>query len=161
MIEELDLAVLIPCHNEEMTIEKVISDFKSFIPNALIYVYDNGSTDNTSKVASQLGVLVFHEPKIGKGNVIRRMFADIEADIFVMVDGDATYDASIVSNMIEELISNNLDIVIATRKASTNNAYRSGHILGNKALTRAVSLIFDGGFKDMLSGYRVMSRRFV
>ena len=146
MIEELDLAVLIPCHNEEMTIEKVISDFKSFIPNALIYVYDNGSTDNTSKVASQLGVLVFHEPKIGKGNVIRRMFADIEADIFVMVDGDATYDASIVSNMIEELVNNNLDIVIATRKASTNNAYRSVHILGNKALTRAVSLIFDGGF---------------
>jgi glycosyltransferase involved in cell wall biosynthesis len=161
MNNKLDLALLIPCHNEEMTIEKVVSDFKVTLPNLMIYVYDNASTDETIKAAKLAGALVFKEPNKGKGNVIRRMFADIEADIFIMVDGDATYDASIVSSMIDELVNNNLDIVIATRKASDSNAYRSGHVLGNKAITRAVSFIFNGGFTDMLSGYRVMSRRFV
>ena len=155
MNENLKLAVLIPCFNEETTIQKVVSDFKLALPQAFIYVYDNASTDSTSSVARQAGALVFKEPNKGKGNVIRRMFADIDADIFIMVDGDATYDASMVPTMIDELVENNLDIVIATRAASNSDAYRSGHVMGNKAITGAVSFIFKGGFTDMLSGYRV------
>lgn len=161
MNENLKLAVLIPCFNEETTIEKVVTDFKSALPQAFVYVYDNASTDSTSSVARQAGAVVLDEPNKGKGNVIRRMFADLEADIFIMVDGDATYDASMAPKMIDELVQNNLDIVIATRTASDSEAYRSGHVLGNKAITGTVSFIFKGGFTDMLSGYRVMSRRFV
>jgi glycosyltransferase involved in cell wall biosynthesis len=161
MNESQKLAVLIPCFDEETTIEKVVSDFKSALPSALIYVYDNASNDATSIVAKDAGALVFKEPNKGKGNVIRRMFADVEADVFIMVDGDATYDASMAQRMIDELVQNNLDIVIATRTASDSDAYRSGHVLGNKAITGAVSFIFKGGFTDMLSGYRVMSKRFV
>tara|TARA_B110000008_G_C16964764_1_gene561519 strand:- start:2171 stop:3112 length:942 start_codon:yes stop_codon:yes gene_type:complete len=161
MNKSLKLAVLIPCFNEETTIKKVISDFKSALPQASIYVYDNASQDSTSSVASLAGAVVFEEPNKGKGNVIRRMFADLESDIFIMVDGDATYDASMAPKMIDELVQNNLDIVIGTRTASDRGAYRSGHVLGNKAITGAVSFIFKGGFTDMLSGYRAMSRRFV
>ena len=161
MNKSLKLAVLIPCFNEETTIKKVISDFKSALPQASIYVYDNASKDSTSSVASLAGAVVFEEPNKGKGNVIRRMFADLESDIFIMVDGDATYDASMAPKMIDELVQNNLDIVIGTRTASDRDAYRSGHVLGNKAITGAVSFIFKGGFTDMLSGYRAMSRRFV
>jgi glycosyltransferase involved in cell wall biosynthesis len=161
MNESQKLAVLIPCFDEETTIAKVVSDFKSALPSALIYVYDNASNDATSIVAKDAGALVFKEPNKGKGNVIRRMFADLEADVFIMVDGDATYDASMAQRMIDELVQNNLDIVIATRTASDSDAYRSGHVLGNKAITGAVSFIFKGGFTDMLSGYRVMSKRFV
>jgi len=161
MDKDLNLAVIIPCHNEETTIKKVVSDFCSALPNAIIYVYDNASSDLTSSVAKKAGALVFNEPNKGKGNVIRRMFSDLEADIFIMVDGDATYEASMAPKMIDELIENNLDIVIATRAASNSDAYRSGHVMGNKAITGAVSFIFKGGFTDMLSGYRVMSRRFV
>ena len=161
MNETQKLAVLIPCFDEETTIEKVVSDFKSALPKALIYVYDNASNDATSSVARDAGAIIFQELNKGKGNVIRRMFADLEADIFIMVDGDATYDASMAQKMIDELVQNNLDIVIATRTASDSNAYRSGHVIGNKTITGAVSFIFKGGFTDMLSGYRVMSRRFV
>ena len=155
------IAVLIPCFDEETTIKKVVTDFKSALPNAVIYVYDNASNDSTLIVAREAGAVVFGELQKGKGNVVRRMFADLEADIFIMVDGDATYDASMAQRMIDELVQHNLDIVIATRTATDSNAYRSGHILGNKAITGAVSFIFKGGFTDMLSGYRVMSRRFV
>ena len=161
MDKDLKLAVIIPCHNEEATIKQVVSDFCSALPNAIIYVYDNASSDLTSSVAKKAGALVFNEPNKGKGNVIRRMFSDLEADIFIMVDGDATYEASMAPKMIDELIENNLDIIIATRAASNSDAYRSGHVMGNKAITGAVSFIFKGGFTDMLSGYRVMSRRFV
>ena len=112
MDKDLNLAVLIPCHNEEATIKKVVSDFNSALPHAIIYVYDNASTDSTSSVARKAGALVFKEPNKGKGNVIRRMFADLDADIFIMVDGDATYEASMAPTMIDELVENNLDINI-------------------------------------------------
>jgi len=161
MNNNLEIAILIPCHNEEMTIEKVVKDFKIYTPNAKIYVCDNASTDNTSSVARNAGATIILESNKGKGNVIRRMFSDIEADIFIMVDGDGTYDVTEAPKLINELVDNNLDIVIGIRKASDSDAYRSGHILGNKAITGAVSLIFNGGFTDMLSGYRVMSKRFV
>ena len=116
MNETQKIAVLIPCFDEETTIEKVVSDFKSELPSALIYVYDNASNDETSSVARNAGAVVFEEPNKGKGNVIRRMFADLEADIFIMVDGDATYDASMAPKMIDELVQNNLDIVISNLK---------------------------------------------
>lgn len=159
---ELAIAVLIPCLNEELTIAKVIGDFNSCIPNSSIYVYNNLSTDRTSEVARKTGAKVFDEPNRGKGNVTRRMFADIEADIFIMVDGDDTYDASQAKKLVNHLINNNLDMVVATRKADDNEkAYRWGHVFGNWMLTRSVSFLFGRGFTDMLSGYRVMSRRFI
>ena len=161
MNNNLEIAVLIPCHNEEMTIEKVVKDFKIFMPSAKIYVCDNASSDKTSIVAKNAGAKILFEPNKGKGNVIRRMFSDIEADVFIMVDGDATYDASAAPKLIDELVTNNLGVVIGTRQSTDNNAYRNGHVLGNKGITGAVSLIFNGGFTDMLSGYRVMTRRFV
>jgi len=156
------IAVLIPCYNEELTISRVVNDFQESLPEATIYVYDNASTDNTSKVATKAGALVFQEPNKGKGNVVRRMFADIESDVYVIVDGDDTYDASKCQEMVEYLIENNIDMVVANRK--TNNSegeYRWGHVFGNQMLTRSVSFIFGRGFTDMLSGYRIMSRRFV
>jgi len=156
------IAVLIPCYNEELTISRVVNDFQESLPEVTVYVYDNASTDNTSKVAAKAGALVFQEPNKGKGNVVRRMFADIESDIYVIVDGDDTYDASKCQEMVEYLIENKLDMVVANRK--TNNSegeYRWGHVFGNKMLTRSVSFVFGRGFTDMLSGYRIMSRRFV
>jgi glycosyltransferase involved in cell wall biosynthesis len=156
------IAVLIPCYNEELTISRVVSDFQGSLPEATIYVYDNASTDNTSKVATKAGALVFQEPNKGKGNVVRRMFADIEANIYVIVDGDDTYEASKCPEMIEQVVNNNLDMVVATRKTTNSGGeYRWGHVFGNWMLTRSVSLIFGHGFTDMLSGYRVMSYRFV
>jgi len=156
------IAVLIPCYNEELTISRVVNDFQKSLPEATIYVYDNASTDNTSKVATKAGALVFQESNKGKGNVVRRMFADIESDVYVIVDGDDTYDASKCQEMVKCLIDSNLDMIVATRKAIDNEeAYRWGHVFGNWMLTRSVSLIFGRGFTDMLSGYRVMSHRFV
>ena len=156
------IAVLIPCYNEELTISRVVNDFQKSLPEATIYVYDNASTDNTSKVATKAGALVFQEPNKGKGNVVRRMFADIEANIYVIVDGDDTYEASKCPEMIDQLVNNNLDMVVATRKTTNSGGeYRWGHVFGNWMLTRSVSLIFGHGFTDMLSGYRVMSCRFV
>ena len=164
MLNTLDLriAVCIPCFNEEKTIGNVINDFKSNLPEADIYVYDNLSTDKTAEVALEAGAIVRCETERGKGNVMRRMFADIESDIYIMIDGDNTYDVSIVNSMVEMLISNNLDLIVATRNAKNpENAYRNGHVFGNWALTKTVSSIFQNGFTDMLSGYRAMSRRFV
>jgi glycosyltransferase involved in cell wall biosynthesis len=158
----IKIAVCIPCFNEEKTIVHVIDSFQSILPNADIYVYDNLSTDKTATVAIKAGAIVRTEAQKGKGNVVRRMFADIDADVYIMIDGDNTYDASIANEMVDLLISNNLDIVVATRNAhNPENAYRGGHIFGNWALTKTVSSIFQNGFTDMLSGYRVMSRRFV
>ena len=161
-ISGVDVAVLIPCYNEEATIKKVITDFLLAAPSASIYVYDNSSTDRTAEIALKAGAIVRTEVSIGKGNVIRRMFADIEADIYIVVDGDDTYEASKCLEMVNKLIEDNLDMVVATRKTENSyGEYRRGHVFGNWMLTRSVSLIFGRGFTDMLSGYRIMSRRFV
>ncbi len=157
-----NIAVLIPCYNEESTIVSVVNDFKNTLPEAVIYVYDNASTDNTSKVAKSAGAIVRKEPNKGKGSVVSRMFADVEADVYIMVDGDNTYEASKCPEMVNQLIDENLDMVVATRITDNSSGeYRRGHVFGNWMLTRSVSLIFGHGFTDMLSGYRVMSRRFV
>ena len=161
VIRDIRIAVLIPCHNEESTISKVVGDFVSIVPEAVVYVFDNASVDNTRDIANKAGARIYSEPNKGKGNVVRRMFSDIDADLYIMVDGDATYDASSAELMIQKLTSEKLDMVVAVRKATTNEAYRGGHAFGNKIITKLVSLMFDRGFTDMLSGYRIMSRRFV
>jgi glycosyltransferase involved in cell wall biosynthesis len=155
------VAVLVPCLNEESAIGKVIADFRAVLPNALIFVYDNGSTDRTIEIAKAAGAIVHKEPLKGKGNVMRRMFADVEADIYVLVDGDDTYDARSAPVLIEELIANNLDMVNGARAEDSQLAYRAGHRFGNRLLTGLVAWFFGARFTDMLSGYRVMSRRFI
>jgi glycosyltransferase involved in cell wall biosynthesis len=155
------VAVLIPCLNEESAIAKVIADFRASLPDALIFVYDNGSTDRTVEIARAAGAIVRKEPLKGKGNVMRRMFADIEADVYVLVDGDDTYDAKSAPMLIEQLVSNNLDMVNGARAESSQLAYRAGHRFGNRLLTGLVAWFFGARFNDMLSGYRVMSHRFI
>ena len=155
------VAVLVPCLNEESAIGKVIADFRAVLPNAAIFVYDNGSTDRTIEIAKAAGAVVRKEPLKGKGNVMRRMFADVEADIYVLVDGDDTYDAQSAPILIEELIANNLDMVNGARAEDSQLAYRAGHRFGNRLLTGLVAWFFGARFTDMLSGYRVMSRRFI
>lgn len=155
------VAVLVPCLNEESAIGKVIADFRAVLPNASIFVYDNGSTDRTIEIAKAAGAVVRKEPLKGKGNVMRRMFADVEADIYVLVDGDDTYDARSAPILIEELIANNLDMVNGARAEDSQLAYRAGHRFGNRLLTGLVAWFFGARFSDMLSGYRVMSRRFI
>jgi hypothetical protein len=157
----LRVAVLIPCYNEEVAIRKVVEDFSRALAHADIYVYDNNSSDQTIGVARKAGAIVRSEPLRGKGNVVRRMFADIEADVYVLADGDDTYDASSAPKLIRQLMKHNLEMVIAGRQATQKEAYRLGHRLGNKALTWMVRKLFGDRFQDMLSGYRVMSRRFV
>ena len=157
----LRIAVLIPCHNEAAAIATVVTDFQRTLPTATIYAYDNNSTDDTAGVAARAGAIVRAEPLQGKGNVVRRMFADIESDIYVLVDGDGTYDASAADRMIRLLVEQSLDMVNGARVPTTGLAYRPGHKLGNKLLTGAVAAIFGDRIRDMLSGYRVMSRRFV
>lgn len=155
------IAVMIPCLDEETTIGQVVQDFRAELPDALIFVYDNGSTDRTAEVARAAGAIVRSETLRGKGNVMRRMFADIEADIYVLVDGDGTYHAPSVRHLITLLIENSLDMVNGARKAEHESAYRTGHRFGNWLLTSLVAWFFGARFRDMLSGYRVMSRRFV
>ena len=155
------VAVLIPCHNEEVAIGKVVRDFRSALPDACIYVYDNNSKDRTAEVARDAGAIVRRETLQGKGNVMRRMFADIEADVYVLVDGDDTYDAASAPRLIGELLQNNLDMVNGLRQCEAKEAYRLGHRFGNSLLTGTVSKLFGDRFLDMLSGYRVFSRRFV
>ncbi|TQL29776.1 glycosyltransferase involved in cell wall biosynthesis [Zymomonas mobilis] len=157
----LRVAVLIPCYNEEVTIKKVICDFLDHLPEATIYVYDNNSTDRTAELAYEAGAEVYNESSQGKGCVIRRMFADIEADLYVLVDGDATYDASASPQMLNIAIEQNLDMVTGLRVTDRQDAYRSGHVLGNKIFTSLVRYMFGRGSKDIFSGYRVFSRRFV
>jgi glycosyltransferase involved in cell wall biosynthesis len=159
--EATRLAVLIPCFNEQASVAAVISGFRIALPAAEIYVYDNNSTDQTAGVAAAAGATVRRESLQGKGNVVRRMFADIDADIYVMVDGDATYDPGCAESMVKLLLAEKLDMVVGTRVASDNAAYRRGHRFGNRLLTMAVSHLFGNRFSDMLSGYRVFSRRFV
>lgn len=155
------IAVLIPCYNEGNTIAKVVSEFSAALPRASIYVYDNNSSDDTVIRAKEAGAIVRSEPLQGKGNVVRRMFADVEAEVYVLVDGDGTYDASCAFEMVNLLLSNSLDMVNGARRPVNNRAYRPGHVLGNKLLTSVVAMIFGNRIRDMLSGYRVFSRRFV
>jgi glycosyltransferase involved in cell wall biosynthesis len=157
----LDVAVLVPCYNEERAIAKVVADFRAALPAARVYVYDNNSTDGTVAAATDAGAVVRRETHQGKGYVVRRMFNDIEADIYVLVDGDATYDAPSAQVMIEKLVGDRLDMVVATRVDSEEAAYRPGHRTGNWLLTGFVAHIFGRAFTDILSGYRVFSRRFV
>jgi hypothetical protein len=155
------IAVLVPCYNEEAAIGAVVRDFRAALPTAEIYVYDNASRDQTSQHARDAGAIVRHETRRGKGNVVRRMFADVEADIYVLVDGDDTYDAAAAADMVQMLIADNLDMVTGTREPDSGDAYRPGHQFGNTVLTGAVRRIFGTRIRDMLSGYRVFSRRFV
>jgi glycosyltransferase involved in cell wall biosynthesis len=155
------VAVLVPCYNEETAIAKVVRGFRAALPQAAIFVYDNNSTDNTAAVARAAGAEVFKEKHQGKGFVVRRMFTDVEADIYVLVDGDATYDAPSVKAMIARLLEDRLDMVVANRVHREQSAYRAGHFAGNRLLTGFVASVFGPSFNDMLSGYRVFSRRFV
>jgi glycosyltransferase involved in cell wall biosynthesis len=155
------LAVLVPCFNEEAAIAKVVADFRAELPAATIYVYDNNSTDRTIEVARAAGAVVRRETHQGKGNVVRRMFADVEADIYVLVDGDATYDAASVRALIARLIGDRLDMVVAARVEKGAGAYRPGHRTGNRLFTGFFASVFNAAFSDILSGYRVFSRRFV
>lgn len=159
--EPYKIAVLIPCYNEEAAVAKVIDDFRSALPAATIFVFDNNSTDNTKSVARAAGAEVFQEKHRGKGFVVRRMFSDVEADIYVLVDGDATYDAPSVQPMIERLLEDRLDMVVGSRVDCEQAAYRVGHRTGNKLLSAFIASVFGSTFNDVLSGYRVFSRRFV
>jgi len=155
------IAVLVPCYNEEATIAQVVNDFRSEIPEARICVFDNNSTDRTIEVARQAGAETWSENRQGKGNVVRRMFSEIDADVYLMVDGDATYDSASAQTMIRELNEKKLDMVVAKRISTHADAYRAGHQLGNRLLTGAVAWIFGQLLTDILSGYRAFSRRFV
>ncbi|MBS1121807.1 MAG: glycosyl transferase [Deltaproteobacteria bacterium] len=160
LTEGLEIAVLVPCFNEAAAIDKVVRDFRTALPNATVYVYDNNSTDDTSGVARAAGAVVRRELRRGKGNVVRRMFQDIEADIYVMVDGDDTYDAAAAPALVDRLVEDNLDMVVGKRIETHQAAYRAGHRLGNRVLTGLVGWLFGAQIDDMLSGYRVFSRRF-
>jgi hypothetical protein len=155
------VAVLVPCYNEEATIADVVAAFRAALPAAAVHVYDNNSTDRTAERARGAGAVVRRETHQGKGHVVRRMFADIEADIYVLVDGDATYDAPSVRALIKRLIEDRLDMVVGSRVDNAAGAYRPGHRTGNRLLTGFVSAVFGHAFTDMLSGYRVLTRRFV
>ena len=157
----MKIAVLVPCYNEEAAIATVVKDFRAALPGATIYVYDNNSRDQTSARAAEAGAVVRNESRQGKGNVVRRMFADIEADIYVLVDGDDTYDAGAVPRMISQMIGEGADLLTARRIHTDAAAYRPGHVLGNRLLTGLTSLLFNVHLSDMLSGYRIFSRRFV
>lgn len=155
------VAVLLPCLNEARAIADVVRAFAAALPDATIYVYDNGSADDTGVRAAAAGAVVRREVRRGKGNVVRRMFADVEADIFVLVDGDGTYDAPSAPGLIAELRRQQLDMIVGARVSSAKAAYRAGHVFGNKALSAVVAALFGNRFHDVLSGYRVLSRRFV
>lgn len=158
---DLRIAVLVPCYNEEAAVATVVADFRKVLPSATIYVYDNNSKDRTVAVAREAGAEVRSETHQGKGHVVRRMFADVDADVYVLVDGDATYDAPSAPGMIEKLVSEHLDMLVGLRVDQSVAAYRPGHRTGNWMLTTFLASVFGEAFKDILSGYRVFSRRFV
>lgn len=155
------IAVLIPCFNEAATIATVVREFAAALPSAKVFVYDNNSTDETAEVARAAGAIVRRELMQGKGYVVRRMFADIDADVYVMVDGDATYEAADAPALVDQLWGEQRDVVVARRVNDDSAAYRRGHVIGNRLLTGLAGWIFGNTFADMLSGYRVLSRRFV
>jgi hypothetical protein len=155
------IAVLVPCFNEEAAVATVVADFRQALPSAEIFIYDNNSSDRTVAVAREAGAVVRSERRQGKGHVVRRMFADVDADIYVLVDGDATYDAASARRMIDTLMADHLDMVVGLRVDQAEAAYRLGHRTGNRLLTGFLSSVFGQAFKDILSGYRVFSRRFV
>ena len=158
----LRIAAVIPCYNEALSIAQVVAQFRAALPEAEIHVFDNNSSDDTAAIARASGALVTHVAAPGKGNVVRRMFADVEADVYVTVDGDATYDVASAPRLVDLLVERNLDMVVGCRVDDGQNAltYRAGHRLGNRMLTGAVAQLFGGGLTDMLSGYRVFSRRY-
>lgn len=155
------IAVLVPCHNEAATIGQVVAAFAAHLPTASIHVFDNNSSDATIAIARAAGAQVREVASQGKGNVVRRLFADVDADVYVLVDGDATYDAAMAPALIERLLRDGLDMVVGARRSDEVAAYRAGHRAGNVLLTRCVSFLFGRSFDDMLSGYRVFSRRYV
>lgn len=155
------IAVLLPCYNEEAAIGETVAAFRSALPGAVVYVYDNNSRDGTVREARAAGAVVRSERMQGKGHVVRRMFADVEADIYVMADGDATYDAAAAPAMVRQLLDEQLDMVVGARRSEVEAAYRRGHRLGNALLTGILAKLFGRSFSDILSGYRVFSRRFV
>lgn len=155
------IAAIVPCYNEALSIAKVVADLKAAVDGITVYVYDNASTDDTAAVALAAGAVVRHEYTKGKGNVLRRAFADVDADIYVLIDGDDTYDAFAAPAMIETLISGPYDHILGVRKEDTSTAYRPGHSFGNKAFNGVVSFLFQRRVNDMLSGFRIFSRRFV
>ena len=155
------IAVLLPCFNEEATIAATVAGFRAALPSAAIYVYDNNSRDRTREIAVSGGAVVRSERQQGKGHVVRRMFADIDADVYVMADGDLTYDPSSAQAMVDLLLAEQLDMVVGTRRHQEKDAYRGGHVLGNKLFTDILGKLFGRSFSDIFSGYRVFSRRFV
>ncbi|CAO5675719.1 MAG: hypothetical protein HEEMFOPI_00921 [Holosporales bacterium] len=157
----MNIAILIPCYNEGKAIYNVVQSYKEQMPNASIYVYDNNSSDNTIEEAKRAGAIVRQEKRQGKGNVVRRMFSDIDADIYLMVDGDGTYDVKRALYLVQILIDENADMVIGTRKEVSKSAHRQGHKLGNILFNMILKIVFKSHFKDIFSGYRVFSKRFV
>ncbi|MEA3080835.1 MAG: hypothetical protein QOD54_503 [Sphingomonadales bacterium] len=155
------IAVLLPCYNEEAAIAATVAGFRAALPGATIYVYDNNSGDRTREVAAKAGAIVRSERQQGKGHVVRRMFADVDADVYVMADGDLTYDPKAAPAMVEQLLGQQLDMVVGTRRHEEKDAYRRGHTLGNRAFTGLLAGLFGRSFSDIFSGYRVFSRRFV
>jgi len=155
------IAVLLPCYNEEAAIERTVAGFRAALPDATVYVYDNNSKDCTVELARAAGAVVRTETAQGKGHVVRRMFADIDADVYVMADGDLTYDPAAAPPMVAMLLADQLDMVVGTRRHEQAEAYRGGHVLGNKLFTGLLSGLFGRSFTDIFSGYRVFSRRFV
>ena len=160
-VRECEIAVLVPCFNEELTVGKTVAAFREALPLATVYVYDNNSTDRTIDVARAAGAVIRSEPRQGKGNVVRRMFADVDADIYVLTDGDATYEAEVAPRMVRRAIEEDLDFVNGARVSRSMEAYRRGHRFGNYVLTAIVRNFFGRQFTDMLSGYKVFSRRYV
>jgi len=155
------VAVLLPCYNEEATIGATVQGFRKALPNAVVYVYDNNSKDRTRQIAAKAGAVVRSERQQGKGHVVRRMFADVDADVYVMADGDLTYDPVAAPQMVDLLLADQLDMVVGTRRHEEKDAYRGGHVLGNRVFTGLLAGLFGRSFNDIFSGYRVFSRRFV
>jgi glycosyltransferase involved in cell wall biosynthesis len=155
------IAVLLPCYNEEAAIAATVAGFKAALPDATVYVYDNNSRDRTKEAAAAAGAVVRSERQQGKGHVVRRMFADIDADVYIMADGDLTYDPAAAPAMVAMLLGDQLDMVVGTRRHEAKTAYRGGHVLGNRVFTGLLSGLFGRSFSDIFSGYRVFSRRFV
>jgi glycosyltransferase involved in cell wall biosynthesis len=160
-MDQLRIAVLLPCYNEEAAVAQTVAGFRAALPDAAIYVYDNNSADGTREAAAAAGAIVCTERMQGKGHVVRRMFADVDADIYVMADGDATYDAAAAPELVRRLVEERLDMVVGARRSEVEGAYRRGHRLGNRLLTGLLAGLFGRTFTDVLSGYRIFSRRFV